>query len=373
MSSVLISGASIAGLCAAAQLVDRGFDVTVVERAPSLRRAGSPIDVRGAALDVARELGILDAIHDKRVVNSGREFFTTFVDGDGSAVAALPNAEASDSDDDIEIARDALVDILHGLLGDRATFVYGESVTRVTEGPDGAVVHFSSGTSAAFDLVVGADGIHSSVRRAVFGPELDFRHHLGVYFSIVGLPIGASAHGESFTYNVPGRLAGITDFGSRTLGFLAFRSPEIAYDYHDLAAQKQLLIDAFESERGWRVRELVEAVREAPDLYFDSVSQVRMESWSSGHVVLVGDAAHAAALFSGRGTSLAMTGTKALADALGAPGATDLSTAFLAYEAAHRPRVLRAQEGVPEARDIMVPASAADLHERNRRYPVRAA
>ncbi|MBW9110681.1 FAD-dependent monooxygenase [Microbacterium ureisolvens] len=373
MSSVLVSGASIAGLCAAAQLADRGFTVTVVERAPALRRTGSPIDVRGEALNIAREMGILDQIYARRVVNSGREHFTTFVDHNGDPVAALPNSEASDSDEDIEIARDSLIDILHGLIADRVTFVYDESVVGVTESPDAVTVVFASGKVKPFDIVIGADGIHSSVRRAVFGPELNFRRHLGVYFSIVELPLGTSAHGESFTYNVPGLLAGITDFGSRTLGFLAFRSPEIEYDYHDLNAQKQLILDAFEGEHGWRVQELTDAVRNAPDLYFDSVSQVRMTTWSHERVVLVGDAAHAAALFSGRGTSLAMMGARALGEALVAPGAAELSSAYAAYEAAHRGHVLRAQEGVPEARDIMVPDTASALAERNLRFPLRAA
>lgn len=347
--------------------------MTVVERAPALRRTGSPIDVRGEALNVAREMGILGAIIEHRVVNSGREHFTTFVDSNGDPVAALPNAEASDSDEDIEIARDNLIDILHGLIADRATFVYGDSVVGVTESADAVTVEFASGDFADYDILIGADGIHSSVRRAVFGPELEFRRHLGVYFSIVELPIGSSAHGESYTYNVPGLLAGITDFGSRTLGFLAFRSGEISYDYHDLSAQKRLILDAFAGERGWRVRELTDAVRNAPDLYFDSVSQVRMAKWSHGRVVLVGDAAHAAALFSGRGTSLAMMGGKALAEALVAPGAIDLDSAFGAYELAHRGHVVRAQEGVPEARDIMVPDTASALAARNLRFPLRAA
>ena len=373
VSSVLISGASVAGLCAAAQLSDRGFAVTVVERSSALRRTGSPIDVRGEALVVADEMGILDAVRSQCVVNSGRQFFTTFVDERGTAIAALPNAEASDSEHDVEIARDALIDILHERIGDRATFVFGDSVVGVDDRGDRASVTFASGRSDAFDLVLGADGIHSTVRRAVFGPELAFRRHLGVYFSIVELPRGTSAHGESFTYNVPGRLAGITDFGSRTLGFLAFRSDEIAYDYHDLEAQKQLILDAFEGEGGWRVRELTDAVRAAHDLYFDSVSQVRMPSWSRGRVALLGDAAHAAALFSGRGTSLAMLGARTLARSFDSVGDTGYEAAFHAYEAAHRPYVLRAQEGVPEARDIMVPETAAALDERNRRFPLHAA
>ncbi|GAA2892373.1 FAD-dependent monooxygenase [Streptosporangium fragile] len=372
--TVLVSGASIAGLSVAHQLAARGHEVTVVERAPALRRAGSPIDVRGEALRVAAEMGILRRVHEERVVNSGRTLFTTFVDATGSPVAALPNAEASDSDGDIEIARDRLVDILHEAIGDRAEFVYGDSVTSVRQSRDGVEVAFASGAGRRFDLVIGADGIHSTVRRAVFGPEHEFRRHLGVYFSIVDLPTGSGVYGESLTYNSPGKMAGISDFGTRTLGFLAFRSPEVAYDHHSLDEQKRLIQDAFAAENGWRVGELLDAVREASDLYFDSVSQVHMPSWSSDRVVLVGDAAHAAALFSGRGTSLAMLGASLLGEELGAANRpADHAAAFTAYERRLRPHVERAQAGVPEARDLLVPSTAAELAARNSRFPLLAA
>ncbi|GAA0462028.1 oxidoreductase [Paractinoplanes deccanensis] len=370
--AVLVSGASIAGLSVAQQLIARGHQVTVVERAPALRTAGSPIDVRGAALRVAERMGILGDIQRNRVMNSGRALFTTFVDAAGAPVAALPNAEAADSEDDIEIARDRLVAILHEAIGDRAEFRFGDAVAGVEQDPGGVNVTFAGGGERRFDLVVGADGIHSTVRRAVFGPERLFRRHLDVYFAIVDLPLGCGVHGESITYNAPGRMVGVSDFGDRTLGFLAFRSPERPYDYHSLGEQRRLLEDAFAGERGWGCELVLGAVRSASDLYFDSVSQVRMPSWSSGRVVLAGDAAHAAALFSGRGTSLAMIGAALLGEALGA-ATGGYATAFADYERRLRPHVTRAQEGVTYARDLLVPATAAELAARNSRFPLLAA
>ncbi|BBH70005.1 oxidoreductase [Actinoplanes sp. OR16] len=370
--AILVAGASIAGLSVAQQLIARGHQVTVVERAPALRTAGSPIDVRGAALRVAEERGILGRIQQNRVVNSGRALFTTFVDARGVPVAALPNAEAADSEHDIEIARDRLVAILHDAIGDRAEFVFGDAVAGVAQDHTGVDVTFASGSERRFDLVVGADGIHSTVRRAVFGPEFQFRRHLDAYFAIVDLPLGCGVHGESITFNAPGRMAGISDFGNRTLGFLAFRSPERAYDYHSLDAQRQLIEEAFAGEQGWRCGFLMDAVRSAPDLYFDSVSQVHMPSWSSGRVVLAGDAAHAAALFSGRGTSLAMIGAAMLGEELGAATAGH-PAAFAGYERRLRPYVHEAQAGVTYARDLLVPETTAAITDRNRRFPLLAA
>ncbi|HUG86776.1 MAG TPA: FAD-dependent monooxygenase, partial [Euzebya sp.] len=213
--------------------------------------------------------------------------------------------------------------------------------------------------------VVGADGIHSSTRRSVFGPESRFRRHLGLYTAIVEIPAELGVPLESHTYNVPGRMATISDFGDRTLGWLAFRAPELDYDHTDLEAQRRLLLDAYDGVTGWRVAEILQAFATATDFYFDSVSQVHMDQWSAGRVVLVGDAAHAASLLSGRGTSLAMVGADIVASELDA-GSEDLTTAFARYETRLRPTVRTAQSGVEEARDLLVPDTWESLRARNR-------
>jgi len=369
--SVLISGASMAGLSLAYWLDALGEDVVVVERAPALRRAGSPIDVRGEALDVAARMGILDELRARRVISSDRTAFTTWVDRDGAPVAVLPAEAATDSADDVEIARDRLVDLLHEAIGARVEFRYGDHIDAASDEGSSVRVRFASGAEQRFDHLVGADGIHSGVRRATFGPESDYRHHLGVYFAIVDLPRGAGTPHESLTYNTPGRMYCITDYGDRTLGYLAFRAPELTYDHRSVEAQKAVILSELRGETGWQVPLLLDAVREAEDLYFDSVSQVRMTGWARGRIVLAGDAAHAAALFSGRGTSLAMLGAYFLAEELRRADG-DHATAFTRYEQRLRPYVERAQAGVPETRDFMVPATAGDLAARNLRFAVEA-
>ncbi|HUG86578.1 MAG TPA: FAD-dependent monooxygenase, partial [Euzebya sp.] len=300
---ILVVGASIAGLSMAQRLSERGHDVTVVERSADLRRTGAPIDVRGEALRVAADMRVLDHISVNRVANTRDPAFTTFVDEAGDEVAMLPVEYTLDSPEDIEIARDKLIDILHGAIDPSVEFVFGDAVTDVIDTGAAVEVTFASRDAASYDLVVGADGIHSSTRRSVFGPESRFRRHLGLYTAIVEVPAELGVPLESHTYNVPGRMATISDFGDRALGWLAFRAPELDYDHTDLEAQRRLLLDAYDGVTGWRVEEILQAFATATDFYFDSVSQVHMDQWSAGRVVLVGDAAHAASLLSGRGTS----------------------------------------------------------------------
>ena len=194
-------------------------------------------------------------------------------------------------------------------------------------------VTFEHGSPSSFGIVVGADGIHSTTRRAAFGPESSYRRHFGVYYAILQLPAELGVTHQSRTYDVPGRMATISDFGDRTLGWLAFRSPEIDHDHRDLEQQVRLIPRNISDVRGWRVAEIMEVVAQASDFYFDSVSQIHMHHWSRGRVVLAGDAAHAASLFSGRGTSLAMMGADILTR--GPAGCVgDMAGAFARYEEA---------------------------------------
>ena len=161
-------------------------------------------------------------------------------------------------------------------------------------------------------------------------------------------------------------MIGITSYDDVSLGVLNFRSPWIDYDYRDLEAQKQIVIEAFAGHDEWRVPEILDSVRADPDLYFDSMSQIHMDTWHRGRVVLVGDAAHCASGLSGRGTSLAITGTWLLAQALRAHRG-DLEAAFEEYETRQRPYVFRAQASAGPGGDLIVPATQHDLDVRNAR------
>jgi 2-polyprenyl-6-methoxyphenol hydroxylase-like FAD-dependent oxidoreductase len=362
---ILVSGAGIAGLSAAIDLGADGHDVTIVERANHLRVNGSPIDIRGdEAINVAEKMGVLAEIHDRRVDMTE---CVQFVDESGIVVAEPPLDQINDSADDIEIPREDLTNILFNHLGPSVELRFNESIAELDDDDRGVDVRFASGARDRYDLVVGADGMHSAVRRLTFGPEQQFLHHLGFYVALAELPDYTPAGRNNPMYNYPGHLAGIAAYNDKALAVFMFRSPWIDYDYHDLAAQKRILADAFAGHSEWRVPELVDAAVRDPELYFDSISQIHMPAWHRGRVFLVGDAAHCASNLSGRGTSLALTGTWFLAQALrDHPG--DLARAWEQYERDQRPRATRSQATAAPGGERLIPATQEEIDTRNRNF-----
>ncbi|WP_416968914.1 FAD-dependent monooxygenase [Streptomyces sp. 4F14] len=353
---ILVSGAGIAGLAGALELARRGHDVSVVEYADRLRLTGTPIDIRGDALDAVDRMGLLGAVLRHRVHMSER---TQFVDSDGQSIAPLPLAEINDSADDVELLRGDLVRVLADALPATVTVRFGDSVETLTEDGD---VRFASGRTGRYDLVVGADGQHSGVRELVFGPEGEHLRHLGVYFALAALPGEAPVEEPNSIHNVPGRMAGVFRYGGGAVAVFQFRSAPLDHDHRDPDAQKKLLIDAFAGQRSWRIPELLDAALADPAFYLTSASQIRMPSWHRGRVVLVGDAGYCPAFLSGRGTSLALTGARFLAEEL-EPG--DLDAGFARYEARQRPYVVAAQERVHGGRERMLPETWEAIEARN--------
>jgi 2-polyprenyl-6-methoxyphenol hydroxylase-like FAD-dependent oxidoreductase len=358
---IVISGASIAGLSTAYWLARTGHAVTVVEIAPSARRGGVAVDVRGEALEVAKAMGIHEEVLASRVPVAD---IYRFLDADGRVQATFePAVDFYDSPEDIEISRDRLSDILEAAVPDGVQMLNGLSIAALEDDGDSVTVTLSDGTSRRADLVVGADGMHSNVRALAFGPESDFVHHLGLYVAIVKRCRAGHGLEGSHVYNSPGRMLMLRGDGRDCSALLGFRSPPIDYDFRDPAAQRVIVREAFRGDNAWKLPEVVEEVGTAEDFYFDAAAQIRMSSWHRGRVVLVGDAAFCASFFSGMGTSLAMLGGHRLAEAL---SGEDIVAGLERYEASMRPVVDRAQAMADEGAAILFPATDEAIEARNR-------
>ncbi len=354
MRKALISGAGIAGATAAYWLAKAGFDVTVVDQAADGRSSGSPVDVRGAAVEVAERMGVMAQI---READTGVRDMV-FVNSRGRVVSRVDMRSTWAEHGDVELSRGELATILREAVPDEVEFEFGNSVKALTQDTDGVTAEFLSGPPRRFDLVLGADGAHSGVRALAFGPEADYLQHLGVY--VATLPLDGETGTDLVMYNTPGRAVAIHPAGGHPGAAFMFRAPQIPqFDHRDLDQHKRLLTAAYAGV-GWRVPELLDRVRVADDLYFDSVSRIEVPTWSRGRIGLVGDAASCVSLF-GDGSSLAMTGAFTLADALG----DDIPSALRAYEARHRPQRAAKENSVTLAARLLIPATTAGIAARN--------
>lgn len=350
---VLVSGASIAGPAVAFWLQRYGARVTVVEKAPVLRPGGQAVDVKGDVhRTVLERMGILDEL--RALATGGTD--QTIVDASGRAVAVLPGAFTGG---ELEIRRGDLAATLHERTRDTCEYVFGDAVTSLTETAGGVHVTFERGAPRTFDVVVGADGVHSGVRRLAFGPEERFVRHLGYYYALVELPVGHPFAGDpAVMYNEPGRMAAVG--GPKSPAFFVFASEPLPYDRYAVDEQRQLVLDAF-AAGGWRLPELLEQVRVAPDVYVDSISRLEINHYAAGRVVITGDAAYGNTL-GGFGTGLALVAGYVVAGELALAGG-DHHRAFRAYEERFRPYAAVARKG--HAGSFLAPAGRGGIWLRN--------
>lgn len=347
-TTVLISGASIAGPALALWLARYGATATVVEKSPTLRTGGQAVDFKGDThRRVLARMGILDEV--RRRQTGGHD--QTVVDAHGRPLTVIPGEFTGG---DIEIRRGDLAELLHQRTEDSCEYVFGDSITSLTGTAGGVHVTFERGAPRTFDLVVGADGIHSNVRRLAFGPEQDHVRHLGHYYALATLDVP----GDGLTYNEPGRMVAIG--GPKAQSFFVFASPELSFDRDDVEQQKKLLLDAYRGG-GWRIPEVLARVPDAGDFYLDSISRVQVDDYARGRVVLLGDAAYGNTL-GGFGTGLAVVGAYVLAGELHRAGG-DHVTAFRRYNELFRPYAKVAKQG--NAGRFLAPRTARGIRARN--------
>ncbi|HEX4311698.1 MAG TPA: FAD-dependent monooxygenase [Acidobacteriaceae bacterium] len=346
--TVLISGASVAGPALAFWLHRYGFQPTIVERAPAVRPGGYAIDFRGASLRVLERMGLLPAIEQRQT----RIGAITIVDRENRKVASMPDGFTSG---ELEILRGDLAAIFHQATRDTTEYIFDDSIAAIAEDATGVGVSFERSPQRRFDLVVGADGLHSRVRSLVFGDEASFLRYLGYYVSIFTIPNYLHLDHAGLYYGTLGRKVGIFSGGDslEASASFFFATDPLCFNRRDTEQQKAILRTRFQDE-GWELPRLLALMDQAPDFYFDSVSQIKMDHWSSGRTALLGDAAYCASPLSGMGTGMAVAGAYVLAGEL-AEADGDHRLAFARYESLMRAFVSKCQGIADGAGDWFVP------------------
>lgn len=362
---ILISGAGIAGPTLAYWLLRHGFTPTLVERAPAPRTGGYMIDFWGVGYDVAERMELLPALQ----ADGYRLEEVRLVDTAGRRVAGLDASvfESASNGRFLSILRGDLAHRIFERVSGKVETIFADRIVALSEDATGVAVTFEHAPPRRFDLVIGADGLHSTVRALAFGNDARHEHDLGydtAAFSVSGYP--HRDEGAYVSYSVPGRqVARYALRDTRSAFFFVFARREarsLGHPY-DVTAQRAVLREHF-CGIGWECDEILAAMDRADDLYFDAVAQTRMPEWSRGRIALVGDAAYCPSLLAGQGSAFAMAGAYLLAHALGQERG-DHVVAFGEYQRRFKPFMDDKQRSVARFGWWFAPKSRSGLRLRN--------
>lgn len=355
---VLISGASFAGLTTAYWMNKMGYGVTVVEIGRHLKMGGTPVDIKGRTVDIIKRMGLFEQIKSNRVGPEKWEFKNTDdVTEHTVLLKKLP-------DNEFEIERDVLLNMLFELIKNDVEFIFNNSITSLRDNDDFVDVTFKDGFQSQFALVFGCDGIHSTVRKIWFENEAAYVHFLGQYFSIAITSKLLVEEGTYQMYAEPNKGVALYAYNHKTDIIFTFRpEKEILYDFRNQEQHKEIILEQFEG-MGWRTAELQKELLHAKSFYFDRFCQIKMPSWIKGRVALVGDAGYCASPAAGMGGSLAIIGATALADAFEKCN-ENFVLAFEKYNKDLRPFIEEVQTGAVEMLDKLLPRTEEEIRLRN--------
>ncbi|MER7916343.1 MULTISPECIES: FAD-dependent monooxygenase [unclassified Streptomyces] len=339
---VLVAGGGIAGQALAFWLARGGHRVTVVERFPALRAAGAQVDLRGQGIEAVERMGLLDAVRGRLVDEPGVALIDTRGKARATIMANTSGKGRQTLTSEYEIMRGDLVRILHDATRDDAEYVFGKSVDGFAQDEHRVVAHFSDGTRGEYDLLVGADGQGSRIRRAILPDGFDPYWRVGIHMAYWFVPRIASDSTIRDTYMVPGgrQIMRRSHNPAETQVYFVLREEsEDASAIHraPVEHQQEFWASRFH-DAGWQTERFVEGMRSSPFFYSQEIVQVRTDTWSRGRVVLAGDAAHCASPYSGMGISGGLVGAHVLAGEINRHPA-DLPTALANYESTLRPFV----------------------------------
>ncbi len=360
----LISGASFAGLSTAWWMHQLGYEVTIVEISSTLKKGGTPVNIMGNTIDIVKRMGLFDQIR----ANTLRMEIMEFKNADD--VTERRDFTQKNREDrgevEYEIERDVLLDMMYEAVKDDVRFIFGDSITGLSEKKAHIEVTFKNLAEQTFDLVFGCDGIHSAVRKYWFGHEAEYSLFLQTYFSITIVDKLLIPENTTQMYSEPGKTVMLNAYNGKTDICLAyFSEKEVPYDYRNEEQQRRMIYDQFKGT-GWRTPELLEEVKNSKTFYFDKLCQMRMPSWTKGRVALVGDAGYCASPAAGRGGSLAIDGAAALADAF-AKCNGNFEPAFREYNHSFRPFIEEVQaEVINFGLQALIPKTEEAIRKRNK-------
>ncbi len=361
---IAINGAGIAGTTLAYWLHRFGHEPVLIEQASEPRKGGYLIDFWGIGYDIAEKMGLLSELKNRAYHIEEIDWVNDQGKSQSSFDVDIFRGLAKNRY--ISIERSQLADAIYGLIKDEVEIIFGDSISEIEEKESQLHVIFETATSQDFDLVIGADGLHSRVRELAFGPLQKFENDLGLRIAAIELD-GYHPRDENRVIGrtKPGRLIfRVAKRNEKTLFLLGFSEKlENGKFPKSVGARKALLKEVY-SDFGWEAPKILEGIDLLDDIYYDKVSQIKMGSWARGRIALIGDAAAAVSLLAGEGSGLAMAEAYVLAGEL-SRSANNHHAAFIGYEDCLKKFVEGKQHSALNAAATFVPKTTFEIGLRN--------